>query len=140
MPPSPATCHRRTISKLARHLGEDISSELLRGLGVSRPLPRLNGVHEDATEESLGDLVFAPFSAVDTDEKSDVVSICRSGPTVPSTNKKLAVGRAAGQLANGDLTFERGHHRLSRHWYREEQGKLIEQDPRDIVNSLRTLW
>lgn len=141
MPPSPATRHRQTVSKLARFLGEEIPRELLNRPGISRRSPELSGVIED---EETGELNLAPPSVVETDENDkgdDGVSFTRrSGPNVRLASDALTIGRIAGQPANGNLILEQGHHRLSSHWYREKQGKLVEQDPRDVVNSLRTLW
>jgi hypothetical protein len=127
LPPSPATRHKRTVDKLARQFGESIPHELLS---------RAPALIED--DEEIGELVFATPSAVEaefTDDEDDAYYGRRNSLWRDPSRK------VAGQLASQDRgLFNRPITRESRHWYHEQRGKLVEQDPRDIIQSLRTMW
>jgi hypothetical protein len=116
-PPSPTTRRQRNASKLARHLGQS----------VCLSLPELDSPAPTSPLSPAGVLVFRRDSDdSDSDGDDELLGL-------PDRR------RAASPLLGPPVPSPARRKHESRHWWREEKGRMVEQSYAEVQARLRSL-
>ncbi|KAL1675659.1 hypothetical protein EV122DRAFT_292538 [Schizophyllum commune] len=141
-PPTPATAHRRRMSKLRRHLGERPPSILVPAVP---PLPEkahiLGALRNVRDPVSLADAIDTAHRVLEIEFDSTSDDEYTESDCEDDTLKPMACVEApAGAVTQHMGTPPRPPHKYSKKWLRERRGRQRETLPyQEVLNALRVL-